>query len=126
MPEPYRRDEPVPAGTADPLLWRLAAAVAAAHQPDQRGNCTNLQCRGQCGTCAASRLARYALRVARTRPAPAPPPEHPATTSHGPTTPAAPRTRGFLGWFTTRTPGHRRAPYGGARVPATTAVPAAA
>lgn len=35
----------MPADVTDPLLWRLANAVAAAHQPAADGCCTNLQCR---------------------------------------------------------------------------------
>ncbi|GIL29084.1 hypothetical protein NUM_43380 [Actinocatenispora comari] len=42
-------NRPCPRGEApdevhDRLLWNLAADVLAAHQPDARGHCTNLQC----------------------------------------------------------------------------------
>lgn len=50
----------LPDDVVDPLLWRLATDVAAAHQPDKHGNCRNLQCAGKHGMCAA---ARSALRV---------------------------------------------------------------
>lgn len=45
----------LPHDVIDPLLWRLAFDVAAAHQPNERGNCRNLQCLGQRGMCAAAR-----------------------------------------------------------------------
>jgi hypothetical protein len=121
--ESYRQDEPVPAGTADPLLWRLAAAVAAAHQPDQQGRCTNLQCHGQRGACWAGRMARRALRLARTGPqpaAPAPlaPPHQPAAVPREGTAPPVARPRQpFVGWFATHTPGWPAA-LGDARMPA--------
>ena len=57
----------------DPLLWRLALDVAAAHQPDPNGNCHNLQCRHQHGPCQALRAATRALHAA-CRPATTPTP----------------------------------------------------
>ncbi|WP_240033074.1 hypothetical protein [Micromonospora globbae] len=33
----------LPDDVTNPLLWRLAFDVTAAHQPDQRGDCRNLQ-----------------------------------------------------------------------------------
>ncbi len=47
-----RRERPghfasVPDDVTDPLLWRLAIDVLAAHQPGQNSNCRNLQCVGE-------------------------------------------------------------------------------
>ncbi|MDM4783697.1 MULTISPECIES: hypothetical protein [unclassified Micromonospora] len=55
----------VPDDVTDPLLWRLALDVAAAHQPNEHGDCRNLQCAGQRGMCAAARHARRAMTLAR-------------------------------------------------------------
>ncbi|MET8310518.1 hypothetical protein [Micromonospora sp. NPDC005173] len=88
----------LPDNVIDPLLWRLALDVAAAHQPDERGNCRNLQCVGQRGMCAAARAARRAMTLARAsrpsaaRPEPRPAPERTST--------AVVRVP-FRGWFTT-------------------------
>ncbi|WP_236647234.1 hypothetical protein [Micromonospora sicca] len=87
----------LPDDVIDPLLWRLALDVVAAHQPDERGNCRNLQCAGQRGMCAAARAARRAMTPARTsRPSAAPSEPRPSH-ERGPTVPA----RQFRGWFAT-------------------------
>ncbi|SCG45981.1 hypothetical protein [Micromonospora halophytica] len=52
-----------PAGVTDPLLWRLAADVAQAHQPDRTGHCDNLLCARQEWPCEAARNARRALEM---------------------------------------------------------------
>ncbi|TDC57529.1 hypothetical protein E1258_22020 [Micromonospora sp. KC207] len=64
-----RRERPghlaaVPDDVTDPLLWRLAIDVLAAHQPGHDGNCRNLQCVGQVGSCTAARNARRAMEFA--------------------------------------------------------------
>lgn len=67
MTDPRRPSQLIttPTGLTDPLLWRLAIDVAAAHQPDTSGRCTNLQCAGwRHGECPPARLARYALHRA--------------------------------------------------------------
>ncbi len=67
MTDSYRRTElrTAPTGVTDPLLWHLAVDVAAAHQADANGHCTNLQCaRVGRGECPPARLARYALHRA--------------------------------------------------------------
>ncbi|MGC4851909.1 hypothetical protein ACLQ24_00600 [Micromonospora sp. DT4] len=89
----------IPGDVTDPLLWRLALDVTAAHQPDNHGNCRNLQCTGQRGICAAARTGRRAMNLARpARPAATPPttrrPQRRATV-------AASRPLPFRGWFTT-------------------------
>ncbi|TDC66096.1 hypothetical protein E1258_03775 [Micromonospora sp. KC207] len=87
----------LPDDVIDSLLWRLALDVAAAHQPDERGNCRNLQCTGQRGMCAAARAARRALTLARvSRPSSARPEPRPA---HESTSTAVARVP-FRGWFT--------------------------
>lgn len=90
----------LPDDVIDSLLWRLAFDVAAAHQPNERGDCRNLQCVGQRGMCAAARAARRAMALARssrttaarTRPA------------RGRATVAGFSQPGFAGWFATRSP----------------------
>ncbi|MFG1955639.1 hypothetical protein [Micromonospora sp. NPDC048830] len=83
----------------DPLLWRLALDVIGAHQPDNRGDCRNLQCAGQRGMCDAARTARRAMDLAR--------PARPAATrdttrrAHEHAAVVAPRSSAFRGWFTT-------------------------
>ncbi|SCG43245.1 hypothetical protein [Micromonospora coxensis] len=52
-----------PAGVTDPLLWRLAADVAQAHQPDRTGRCDNLLCDRQEWPCEAASNARRALEM---------------------------------------------------------------
>ena len=95
-----------PRDVTDVLLWRLALDVAAAHQPDEHGNCRDLRCAGQRGTCQAARLARRAMSVARTpvRPAPAPRAGREIAVGRA-AAPEPTRTRGggFVGWFTTTT-----------------------
>lgn len=90
----------LPDDATDPLLWRLAFDVASAHQPDERGDCRNLQCQGQRGMCAAARAARRAMSMARTPRtiAPRPPPARGcAAVDDSP-------KRSFVGWFTARSP----------------------
>ncbi len=90
----------LPDDVIDPLLWRLAFDVATAHQPNERGNCRNLQCLGQRGMCAAARAARRAMALARS----------PRTTAsrtrpaRGRATVTGSSQRGFAGWFATRSP----------------------
>ncbi|TDC76339.1 hypothetical protein E1193_24035 [Micromonospora sp. KC606] len=57
-----------PDGVTDPLLWRLAADVTEAHQPDETGHCDNLLCDGQTWPCEAARNARRALALAGAAP----------------------------------------------------------
>lgn len=89
----------IPSDVTDPLLWRLALDVTAVHQPDDHGNCRNLQCAGQRGMCAAARTARRAMNLARparsaaTSPAP--------QRTHGRAAVATNGPGGFRGWFTT-------------------------
>ncbi|MEV1328431.1 hypothetical protein AB0J20_02500 [Micromonospora costi] len=89
----------IPDDVTDPLLWRLALDVIAAHQPDNRGNCRNLQCAGQRGMCDAARTARRAMDLARS----ARPATTPATTrrAYGHAAVVAPGSSAFRGWFTT-------------------------
>ncbi|MGN9804790.1 hypothetical protein [Micromonospora sp. L32] len=61
-PEPRDRGT-APAGVTDPLLWRLAAGVADAHQPDETGHCDNLLCDHQEWPCDAARQAQRALAL---------------------------------------------------------------
>ncbi|WP_396888402.1 hypothetical protein [Micromonospora craniellae] len=82
----------------DPLLWRLALDVVAAHQPDSRGDCRNLQCVGQRGVCAAARNARRAMTLARAS-RPAPPRPTPAMIQ-GRAHVTARRRGASSGWFT--------------------------
>lgn len=88
----------LPDDVTDPLLWRLAVDVAAAHQPDEHGNCRNLQRVGQWGECAAARAARRAMTLARaSRPDIA---SSEPRRAHGRASVAAVR-RPFRGWFAT-------------------------
>ncbi|MER6596221.1 hypothetical protein ABT214_31095 [Micromonospora purpureochromogenes] len=61
-PEPRDRGT-APAGVTDPLLWRLAAGVVDAHQPDETGHCDNLLCDHQEWPCEAARHAQRALAL---------------------------------------------------------------
>ncbi|MGC1214598.1 MAG: hypothetical protein WA890_25490 [Micromonospora sp.] len=61
-----------PSGVTDPLLWRLAAAVADAHEADEDGACRNLSCAGAEWPCAAWTSAQEGLRVAQAAPRPTP------------------------------------------------------
>lgn len=89
----------IPDDVTDPLLWRLALDVIAAHQPNDHGNCRNLQCANHRAMCPAARAARRAMNLARpARPASAPPaPRRPqgrrAVTARQPGI--------FRGWFAT-------------------------
>lgn len=105
MPHPYR-ERPgsltaVPDDVTDPLLWRLAIDVLAAHQPGQDGNCRNLQCTGQIGTCAATTNARRAVVLSRAAVNPFDHPPVPLRTGASSKLPARGR-EDFVGWFMTR------------------------
>ncbi|TDC84689.1 hypothetical protein E1193_05045 [Micromonospora sp. KC606] len=64
----------IPDEVINPLLWRLALDVTAAHQPDRDGNCRNLQCVNYRGMCPAARTARHAINLAQqARPTATPP-----------------------------------------------------
>ncbi|MET8260981.1 hypothetical protein [Micromonospora sp. NPDC005205] len=54
-----------PHDVTDPLLWQLAIDVSGAHEPDDEGQCRNLQCAGQSWPCAARTGAEHSLRLAR-------------------------------------------------------------
>ncbi|MFC4147390.1 hypothetical protein ACFO0M_14130 [Micromonospora mangrovi] len=58
------RDAVLPDGVTDPLLWRAAYDVAAAHRPDERGHCPSLLCAGQNAPCEPLRTASRAMRLA--------------------------------------------------------------
>ena len=58
-----------PHDVTDPLLWQLAIDVLSAHEPDDEGQCRNLQCAGQSWPCAARTGAEQSLRLARSTPA---------------------------------------------------------
>ncbi|WP_347403779.1 hypothetical protein [Micromonospora sp. WMMD710] len=88
----------LPDDVIDPLLWRLAFDVATAHQPNERGNCRNLQCVGQRGMCAAAGAARRAMALARSSRTTA----SRTRSARGRATVAGSSQRGFAGWFTTR------------------------
>ncbi|NYH40679.1 hypothetical protein HNR22_000406 [Micromonospora jinlongensis] len=60
-----------PHDVTDPLLWQLAIDVLSAHEPDDEGQCRNLQCAGQSWPCAARAGAEQSIRLARSTPAPA-------------------------------------------------------
>ncbi|MFU8875379.1 hypothetical protein [Micromonospora sp. SL4-19] len=57
-----------PAEVTDPLLWRLAAAVADTHQPEESGACESASCLGAAWPCAAWNSAQEGLRVAQVAP----------------------------------------------------------
>ncbi|WP_262285569.1 hypothetical protein [Micromonospora sp. MA102] len=71
MPETTRfrssQDVILPDDVTDPLLWRAAYDVAAAHQPDPTGRCTSLLCAGRSAPCEPLDNARRAMRLARGR-----------------------------------------------------------
>lgn len=58
------QDAALPRGVTDPLLWRAAYDVAAAHQPDDSGRCESLLCDGRPGPCDALTAAHRAMRLA--------------------------------------------------------------
>ncbi|MBY8875622.1 hypothetical protein K7640_27715 [Micromonospora sp. PLK6-60] len=60
------QSRPLPGGVTDPLLWRLAEDVAAAHQPDGRDGCRNLLCAGEAYPCPPLRHAQRARELAGT------------------------------------------------------------
>lgn len=97
----------MPPEVTDPLLWRLALDVIAAHQPGDDGRCRNLQCAAHTAPCPASVAARRAMHVARPTPATPAPAAQPdtavaATVARGRAAVPAPANRGpFTGWFTT-------------------------
>lgn len=91
-----------PPDVHDVLLWRLAIDVAAAHQPDDHGNCRNLACSGQAGICPALHRARQALRAARTpQPSPIPAPARIRVTGRATVPTTGQRPGRFVGWFAT-------------------------
>ncbi|MFE9201378.1 hypothetical protein [Micromonospora sp. NPDC007230] len=57
-----------PAEVTDPLLWRLAAAVADTHQPDEHDACDNGSCFGATWPCAPWNNAQEGLRAAQAAP----------------------------------------------------------
>lgn len=61
----------LPDDVTDPLLWRTAYDVAAAHQPDETGRCPSLLCGGQAAPCGTLTDARRAMDLARSGEAPA-------------------------------------------------------
>ncbi|MFE9955247.1 hypothetical protein [Micromonospora sp. NPDC005299] len=69
MPETTRfrssQDVVLPDDVTDPLLWRAAYDVAAAHQPDATGRCPSLLCDGRSAPCEPMVNARRAMRLAR-------------------------------------------------------------
>lgn len=108
-------DLPVPDDVVDVLLWRTAFDVAAEHQRGPTGDCTNLRCASEHGTCTPARQALHALRMARRAPDPAlqpttsmpevappsPAASRPLPPIVGRATVARPNTTRFTGWFTT-------------------------
>ncbi|MFG1673697.1 hypothetical protein [Micromonospora sp. NPDC049282] len=68
MPETNRtrssQDVALPRGVSDPLLWRAAYDVAAAHRPDAAGRCSSLLCAGRPAPCEPLEAARRAMRLA--------------------------------------------------------------
>ncbi|WP_406045615.1 hypothetical protein OG799_14745 [Micromonospora sp. NBC_00898] len=59
------RDAVLPDDVTDPLLWRAAYDVAAAHEPDEEGRCPSLLCGHQSAPCEPMVNARRAMRLAR-------------------------------------------------------------
>ena len=57
-----------PAEVTDPLLWRLATAVAEAHEADENDVCRNPSCVGAAWPCAAWTSAQEGLRAAQAAP----------------------------------------------------------
>lgn len=92
----------MPDDVPDPLLWRLALDVVAAHQPGDDGHCRNLQCAGHTAPCPAFVAARRAMHLAS--PAPTPPAAPSTTTAvvaRGRAAVPAPTNPGrFTEWFT--------------------------
>ncbi|MGC4892420.1 hypothetical protein [Micromonospora sp. DT31] len=68
MPDTIRtrssQDAELPRGVTDPLLWRAAYDVAAAHHGDADGRCVSLLCDGEPTPCPALTAARRAMRLA--------------------------------------------------------------
>ncbi|GAB3852272.1 hypothetical protein ACFPIJ_42245 [Dactylosporangium cerinum] len=85
-------DVTVPEDVVDVLLWRLAFDVAAEHQRNSAGDCTNLRCTGVRRICAPAVDAYRALRMARRPLAPArsPAASSPSAARTAPTTAPAP------------------------------------
>ncbi|MET7468064.1 hypothetical protein ACFYON_08725 [Micromonospora sp. NPDC005686] len=71
MPDTIRnrssQDAALPQGVTDPLLWRAAYDVAAAHRPDESGRCESLLCDGQVAPCDALTAAHRAMELAGDR-----------------------------------------------------------
>ncbi|MFR9779770.1 hypothetical protein ACL02O_27405 [Micromonospora sp. MS34] len=55
----------LPDDVTDPLLWRAAYDVAAAHEPDETGRCPSLLCGGRAAPCDTLIDARRAMLLAR-------------------------------------------------------------
>ncbi|SBT42679.1 hypothetical protein [Micromonospora auratinigra] len=55
----------LPEDVTDPLLWRAAYDVAAAHRPDAAGRCASLLCAGRPAPCEPLTQARRAMRLAQ-------------------------------------------------------------
>lgn len=92
----------MPDDVRDLLLWRLALDVAAAHQPNEHGDCRNLQCVGQRGMCTAARSARRAMTLARrARPVVAP---LARSSDHHRAVGSVQTLARFRGWFTSTDP----------------------
>ncbi|MET7832376.1 hypothetical protein ABZS44_06070 [Micromonospora sediminicola] len=68
MPDAIRtrssQDAALPEGVTDPLLWRAAYDVAAAHRPDPAGRCTSLLCAGRPAPCPPFTAAHKAMGLA--------------------------------------------------------------
>ncbi|WP_089154281.1 hypothetical protein [Micromonospora sp. NBS 11-29] len=68
MPDTIRtrssQDAVLPYGVTDPLLWRAAYDVAAAHRADAEGRCSSLLCARRPAPCAPLTAARRAMRLA--------------------------------------------------------------
>lgn len=83
---PTGNSTPQSGGVADPMLFKLATDIAAAHHRAPDGTCASLLCRSQPYPCGPARLAHRAAQQAHHRPAkqptPAPPPMPPETDRH--------------------------------------------
>ena len=65
LTHPSSLDSDRPDEVTDPLLWKLALAVADTHEPDGDGGCRILLCADQPWPCAAWNSAQRALQAAR-------------------------------------------------------------
>lgn len=84
---------PEPETVTDPMLWRMAARVAANHQPHphQFSRCANLRCVNEAYPCPPLRDARRAQQAA-TRP-------HRFAPGRARVTAVAAAAQRFVGWF---------------------------